>query len=81
MKYKRDVPLVVKLFNGDALMKYENIKNFNFDIITLIEIIEHIEISQIEKLEENVFGFLKPKKVIVSTPNADFNVFFETEKK
>ena len=81
MKYRRDFPLVVKLFNGDALMKYENIKNFNFDIITLIEIIEHLEISQLEKLEENVFGFLKPKKVIVSTPNSDFNVFFETEKK
>ena len=81
MKYKRDASLIVKLFNGDALMKYQNIKNFNFDIITLIEVIEHIEENQLGKLEENVFGFLKPKIVIISTPNSDFNVFFENDKK
>jgi len=81
VKYKRNSPLIVKLFHGDTLIKYENMQNFNFDIITMIEIIEHIEKSQLENLEKNVFGFLDAKLVIVSTPNYDFNDFFVKDQK
>lgn len=47
----------------------------------MIEIIEHIEKSQLENLEKNVFGFLDAKLVIVSTPNYDFNDFFVKDQK
>jgi hypothetical protein len=39
--------------------------------------IEHIYKDQLPGLEDNVFGYLCPKLVIVTTPNADFNVYFK----
>lgn len=76
LKYQRKKPLSVKIFCGDALCKYELLKNMNFDAITLIELIEHIEFEQLNRLEQNVFGFLKAPLVIITTPNYDFNYFF-----
>jgi hypothetical protein len=43
----------------------------------MIEIIEHIPLEFLPDLCENVFGFLHPKIIIVSTPNAEFNVYFK----
>lgn len=76
LKYQRKKPLFVKIFCGDALCKYEKLKNMNFDAITLIEIIEHIQFEQLNQLEQNVFGFLRAPLVIITTPNYDFNYFF-----
>lgn len=81
LKYQRSFPLIVKLFCGDAIIPYSVLKICNFDVITLIELIEHIEFSQMESLEKNVFGFLNPANVIITTPNYDFNYFFNQNKK
>jgi predicted SAM-dependent methyltransferase len=42
----------------------------------MVELIEHLHANQLEQIEQNVFGFLNPKVVIVSTPNSDFNSLF-----
>ena len=55
-------------------MKIEAFKRF--DAVTCIELIEHLFPSQLPAFEENIFGFIKPKLVIISTPNSDFNVIF-----
>jgi hypothetical protein len=39
----------------------------------LIEVIEHIEKEKIKLIEENIFGFLRPSLVIITTPNYEFN--------
>ena len=28
-------------------------------------------------LEQNIFGYLRPKLIVVTTPNAEFNVYFD----
>lgn len=28
-------------------------------------------------MTENIFGFLSPKKIIITTPNSDFNIYFK----
>lgn len=43
----------------------------------MIELIEHLHLNQLDSLCENVFGFLNPQKVIITTPNSDFNVYFK----
>ena len=47
-----------------------------FNAVTCVELIEHLHPSDVSKLKENVFGFIAPQLVIISTPNADFNVLF-----
>ncbi|NWV20212.1 HENMT methyltransferase, partial [Origma solitaria] len=44
-----------------------------FDLVTCIELIEHLEESELKKFPEVVFGFMAPKIVVISTPNSDFN--------
>jgi len=43
----------------------------------LMEVIEHLEISRLPALERAVFEFARPTHVVVTTPNAEYNVRFE----
>lgn len=43
------------------------------DCAVLLETIEHIEPERLSKLERAVFHDLRPKTVIVTTPNAEYN--------
>jgi hypothetical protein len=47
-------------------------------VVTLIEVIEHLYLKDLENLVEHVFAYIRPRLVIVTTPNADFNVLFQT---
>lgn len=54
-------------------------KRFNsYDAATLIEVIEHLELNRLAALERVVFEFARPKLVIVTTPNIEYNVLFES---
>lgn len=44
-----------------------------FDCAVLIETIEHIDPSHLSRLERAVFGQMQPQRVIITTPNAEFN--------
>ena len=48
------------------------------EAVSLIEVIEHIQPHQINHVVENVFGFMRPAFVAMTTPNRDFNRFFLT---
>lgn len=42
----------------------------------MIEVIEHLYLNDLENLVRHIFGYIYPRVVIVTTPNADFNVLF-----
>lgn len=46
------------------------------DSATLVEVIEHLDEARLPALEKVVFGAARPRTVIVSTPNAEYNVLF-----
>ncbi len=46
------------------------------DAVALVEVIEHLDAERLPTLEKIVFGAARPKTVIVTTPNADYNVLF-----
>lgn len=48
-----------------------------FDAATLVEVIEHIDPPRLSALELSLFGDAKPRLVIVTTPNREYNVLFE----
>ena len=44
----------------------------------LIEVIEHLDAPRLAALERAVFEFARPDRVVITTPNAEYNVRFET---
>lgn len=45
-----------------------------------IHSIEHLFPETEQNLPQNIFGFIKPKIVVFTTPNADFNTLFGSSK-
>lgn len=44
-----------------------------FDCAVLIETIEHIDPDRLSVLENSLFGIMRPRTVIITTPNAEYN--------
>ncbi len=65
----------IKLMQGS--LTYKDVRIAGFDAATLIEVIEHLDEPRLSALEKVVFKFAKPKVVIVTTPNVEYNVTFE----
>ncbi|XP_068176516.1 small RNA 2'-O-methyltransferase [Antennarius striatus] len=63
--------LRVELYQGSVTQK--DIRLRGFDLLTSIELIEHLSLPDVEKFSDVVFGYMTPMTVIVSTPNAEFN--------
>ncbi|MBC7796586.1 MAG: 3' terminal RNA ribose 2'-O-methyltransferase Hen1, partial [Pyrinomonadaceae bacterium] len=49
----------------------------NFDAATVIEVIEHLDVERLATFERVLFGFAKPRNVILTTPNVEYNQKFE----
>ncbi|HXR72129.1 3' terminal RNA ribose 2'-O-methyltransferase Hen1 [Actinocrinis sp.] len=49
-----------------------------YDAAVLMEVIEHVDPPRLGALEHAVFGAARPTAVIVTTPNAEYNVLYET---
>lgn len=65
----------VELFQG--AVTYEDPRFAGYDAAVLMEVIEHVDPSRLEALERVVFGAARPAAVIVTTPNSEYNVFYE----
>ena len=65
----------VQLFQG--ALTYEDERYAGFDAAVLMEVVEHVDPPRLEALERVVFGAAKPGAVIVTTPNAEYNVLYE----
>ncbi len=49
-----------------------------FDAAALVEVIEHMDPPRLAALERVVFEFARPGAVMVTTPNSEYNVKWET---
>lgn len=64
----------VKLLHG--ALTYRDKRIADVDAATLIEVIEHLDADRLPALARVVFGETKPKSVVVTTPNAEYNALF-----
>ncbi len=48
-----------------------------FDAACLVEVIEHIDLARLSALEQSLFAVARPRHVIVTTPNREYNALFE----
>jgi 3' terminal RNA ribose 2'-O-methyltransferase Hen1 len=59
-------------------LTYRDRRLEGYDAAALVEVIEHIDPSRLGALERTVFEFARPGTVVVTTPNTEYNVRFET---
>ena len=58
-------------------LTYKDSRLAGFNVITLVEVIEHVDAERLDVLAEVVFGHYHPSTVIVTTPNREYNAVFE----
>jgi 3' terminal RNA ribose 2'-O-methyltransferase Hen1 len=66
----------IRLFQGSLMYKDGRIAGF--ETATAIEVIEHLDPPRLAAFERVVFEHAKPNTVIITTPNSEYNVRFET---
>ncbi|WP_217129140.1 3' terminal RNA ribose 2'-O-methyltransferase Hen1 [Streptomyces sp. AC558_RSS880] len=66
----------VQLFQGSLAYTDKRLKGY--DAAVLSEVIEHLDLPRLPALEYAVFGAARPRTVLVTTPNVEYNVRWET---
>lgn len=70
-------PLHNKLRLLHGSLSYRDARLAGFDAATVIEVIEHIDLPRLSAFERVLFEFARPKLIVITTPNAEYNVKFE----
>lgn len=66
----------LSLFQGSLLYRDKRLREY--DAATAVEVIEHLDPPRLAAFERVVFGETKPRLLIVTTPNVEYNVRFES---
>ncbi|HSR83431.1 MAG TPA: 3' terminal RNA ribose 2'-O-methyltransferase Hen1 [Streptosporangiaceae bacterium] len=61
-----------------SALTYRDDRLAGLDAAILMEVIEHVDPNRLAALGRAVFGYAAPRTVIVTTPNAEYNVRFTT---
>lgn len=65
----------VDLLHGS--LTYRDRRLEGFDAAALVEVIEHLDEPRLAALERSVFSYARPRAVLVTTPNSEYNVNFD----
>jgi 3' terminal RNA ribose 2'-O-methyltransferase Hen1 len=66
----------IKLFQGALTYKDKRLEGY--DAAAIVEVIEHLDESRLLSFERVVFEFAQPKTIVLTTPNGEYNVLFES---
>ncbi|HUD72786.1 MAG TPA: 3' terminal RNA ribose 2'-O-methyltransferase Hen1 [Dongiaceae bacterium] len=66
----------IDLFQG--ALTYRDKRLAGYDALCAIEVIEHLDPSRLPAFERVVFEFARPGHAVLTTPNAEYNVRFES---
>ena len=66
----------VSLLHG--ALTYRDDRLHGYDAAALVEVIEHLDVPRLRALERVVFAHARPGCVIVTTPNREYNIHFES---
>ncbi len=65
----------IELMQGSLL--YRDQRLAGFDIAALIEVIEHLDAPRLSAMERVIFQHARPRRIVVTTPNREYNVRWE----
>jgi len=66
----------IKLIHG--ALTYRDERLANFDAAAIVEVIEHLDPPRLKAFERVVFEQAKPRTVVLTTPNQEYNVMWES---
>ena len=65
----------VKLLHGS--LTYRDRRLSGYDAAAVVEVVEHLDPPRLSAFARVLFEFARPKTVVLTTPNAEYNVKFE----
>jgi 3' terminal RNA ribose 2'-O-methyltransferase Hen1 len=66
----------VKLIHGSLMYRDKRLEEF--DAAAVVEVIEHLDPPRLLAFERVLFEFARPRTVVLTTPNREYNVTWET---
>lgn len=66
----------LQLLHGS--LTYRDSRMSGYDAATCIEVIEHLDAYRLTAFERVLFEFARPRAVVLTTPNVEYNAKFET---
>jgi 3' terminal RNA ribose 2'-O-methyltransferase Hen1 len=66
----------LRLIQGSLM--YRDKRLAGYDAATVIEVIEHLDQARLTAFERVLFEFAKPRAVVLTTPNVEYNARFES---
>jgi 3' terminal RNA ribose 2'-O-methyltransferase Hen1 len=66
----------IKLLHGSLI--YRDKRLAGYDAASVVEVIEHLDPPRLAAFERVLFECARPKHVVITTPNAEYNVKWET---
>ena len=66
----------IRLIQGSLM--YRDKRLSGFDAAAVVEVIEHLDEPRLAAFERVLFEFASPHTVVLTTPNSEYNVKFET---
>ncbi len=66
----------VKLIHGSLM--YRDKRLDGFDAAAIVEVVEHLDPPRLSAFERVLFEFAKPQTIVLTTPNREYNVVWET---
>jgi 3' terminal RNA ribose 2'-O-methyltransferase Hen1 len=66
----------IRLIHGS--LTYRDKRLAGYDAATVVEVIEHQDPPRLASFERVLFEFARPQTVVVTTPNVEYNIKFET---
>lgn len=64
----------VEFLHGSLL--YRDSRLLGCQAVALVEVIEHLDPPRLRACEKNLFAYLKPQLVLITTPNREYNQLF-----
>ncbi|MEZ4727828.1 MAG: 3' terminal RNA ribose 2'-O-methyltransferase Hen1 [Caldilineaceae bacterium] len=66
----------INLLHSSLIYRDERLAGF--DAAAVVEVIEHLDSSRLAAFERVLFEFARPHMIVLTTPNAEYNVLWET---
>ena len=66
----------VRLIHGSLMYRDKRLEGF--DAAAVVEVVEHLDPPRLSAFERVLFEFARPRTVVLTTPNREFNVKWET---
>jgi hypothetical protein len=62
----------IKLLHGSLI--YRDRRLPGYDAAAIVEVVEHLDPPRLAAFERTIFEFARPRTVVLTTPNREYNV-------